>query len=63
MHTESEEILVVYACAVGGDVFCRPKAMFEETITTEDYSGPRFAPFPETTTKAQRKSLKYEPTE
>jgi hypothetical protein len=60
-HTETGEILVIYTCAVSGAVFCRPKAMFEESITTEEYTGPRFTPFPQTTTKAIRKSLKYDP--
>lgn len=61
MHTETEEQMVIYTCAVSGTVFCRPKTMFEETVTEGAYSGPRFTPFPNDTTKAQRQSLKYDP--
>ena len=62
LHTETEEALTVYACAVSGMVFCRPTAMFNETITEGSYQGPRFIPLPENTTKAQRKSLRYDET-
>lgn len=59
LHTETEELLTVYVCAVSGAVFCRPKSMFEETVTVDTYTGPRFTPFPPETTKSQRKSLTY----
>lgn len=51
MHTETEEAMVVYACAVSGMVFCRPKKMFEGQVEDESYTGPRFIPLPEGTTK------------
>ena len=59
LHTETEELMTVYACAVSGRVFCRPTAMFNEMITEDGYHGPRFIPMPEPTTREQRKSLKY----
>jgi hypothetical protein len=59
VHTESEEILVIYVCAVSGMIFCRPKAMFDEIVKTDTYSGPRFIALPETKTKEERKSLKW----
>jgi hypothetical protein len=59
MHTETEEDMVVYVCAVSGRTFCRPKAMFFETITEGDYTGPRFLRLPENTTKEERKKLKW----
>ena len=60
LHTETEEMLVIYTCAVSGVVFARPKEMFEEQITTPEYTGPRFIPMPVSTTKAQRKKLRYD---
>ena len=58
VHTETDEILTVYVDAVSGVMFCRPKDMFEEVITTADgYHGPRFVPFPNDTTMATRKLL------
>lgn len=59
MHTETEESLTVYICAVSGTAFCRPTAMFNEIVTEDGYTGPRFIPMPPHTTKAQRKTLKY----
>lgn len=59
LHTETEEHLTVYICAVSGMVFCRPTAMFNEIIDEDGYQGPRFIPLPNDTTKAQRKSLNY----
>ncbi len=59
LHTETEEELVVYACAVSGILFCRPKKMFEEIVDQDGYTGPRFVPLPDDTTKEQRKSLKW----
>lgn len=63
LHTETEEIMVIYTCALSGAVYCRPKAMFDEIVTTPEYTGPRFIPLPQTTTKAQRQGLRYEPTQ
>lgn len=64
IHTETGEALTVYACAVSGTVFCRPTAMFNEIVTEDGYTGPRFMPMPPNTTKAQRHTLKYyEPTD
>lgn len=60
MHTETEEALVIYTCAVSGMVFARPKSMFEEQIATPEYTGPRFIPMPASTTKSQRKNLRYD---
>lgn len=42
MHADTDEIFVVYACAVRGGVFIRPKANFYETIETAEFSGQRF---------------------
>jgi hypothetical protein len=56
-HSETDEVLVVYACAASGDVFCRPKTMFEESVTLPEYQGPRFAPVPYTADKAERKNV------
>lgn len=42
MHADTEEIFIVYACAVRGGVFIRPKSAFEETITIDGKTIPRF---------------------
>lgn len=42
LHTETEEVLVVYACAKSGRVFARPKAMFEENVIVDNKPLPRF---------------------
>lgn len=42
LHTETDEQMVVYQAAQGGQIFCRPLAMFVENVTTPDYQGPRF---------------------
>lgn len=60
IHTETNEPLTVYTCAVSGMVFCRPTESFNEVINEGGYSGPRFIPLPSDTTKSQRKSLKYD---
>jgi hypothetical protein len=58
VHTETDELLTIYVDAVSGVMFCRPKAMFDDVVTTEDgYTGPRFVPFPDGTAKAGRKLL------
>lgn len=49
-HTETGEAMVVYACAASGDIWVRPKVMFEEEG--------RFMPVPYTEDRAVRKSLK-----
>lgn len=59
-HTETEEDLVVYMCAVSGDVFARPKAMFYEDVETAAYNGPRFRKVKYTADKTQRKALEFE---
>lgn len=46
-HTETEEDLVVYEritdiVHTGWRVWARPASMFDEVITTVDYTGPRF---------------------
>lgn len=63
LGTEDEQTYVVYTCVLSGRTYCRPKAMFEEVVTTPGYTGPRFIPLPQTTTKTQRQSLRYDPTE
>ncbi|MCB1558389.1 MAG: DUF1653 domain-containing protein [Alphaproteobacteria bacterium] len=42
LHTETNEELVIYACAVRGEIFARPKSQFYADIQEGDYSGPRF---------------------
>lgn len=62
LHTETEETLVVYACAVRGEVFCRPKDMFYADITEGNYSGPRFRLIPRNLDKESAKNfLKGQP--
>ena len=58
-HTETEETLVIYACAASGMVFARPKASFDENVMVEGYTGPRFRPVPDSAvaTFAQRHAL------
>ena len=51
----TDERMVVYACAVSGEVFCRSKAEFEATL--ED-GNPRFIPIPYTEDKAARKKAR-----
>lgn len=57
LHTETEETLIVYVCAVSGQTFCRPKAMFEETVCEGSYVGPRFIPLPDGTARDERKKI------
>ena len=59
-HTETDEQLTVYMCAVSGLVWCRPTKMFNEILDEDGYKGPRFIPLPQVTTKTQRQSLKYD---
>lgn len=56
LHTETNEMMTVYVCAVRGTVYTRPKAMFDEMVTTADYTGPRFIPMAEDLTKDQAKA-------
>lgn len=56
LHTETDEMMTVYVCAVRGTVYTRPKAMFEEVVTDGAYRGPRFRPVPEGLSKEQAKS-------
>lgn len=58
MHTETEEICVVYVCASSGDVFIRPKEMFYENVERGSYRGPRFIEVPYIKSKDVRKQLK-----
>jgi len=57
-HSETGEMLVIYACAVSGEIFARPKAMFYEHVETEGYSGPRFIVIPPISSKESKKKLK-----
>lgn len=47
LHTETNETMVIYVCAVRGEVFARPKDMFYADIQEGDYSGPRFKRIPD----------------
>lgn len=58
IHTETNEIMVVYVCAASGEVFVRPKEMFYENVDKSNYSGPRFRKVPYIAAKAERKNLK-----
>ena len=58
VHTETNEIMVVYICASSGEVFVRPKEMFYDKVKTGNYSGPRFKEISETAGKICNKSLK-----
>ncbi len=53
-QTETQEVLVVYACAVSGDVFCRPKIEFEGLLPD---GHPRFAPVPYVANQQKRLNL------
>ncbi len=57
LHTETNEILVIYTCAVRGEVFARPKNMFYEAIAEGDYSGPRFTLIPRDMNKEEAKTF------
>lgn len=46
LHTETNEWMVIYACAVRGEIFARPKNMFYAEINEDGYSGPRFRLMP-----------------
>jgi hypothetical protein len=52
-HSETGEALVIYICAASGDVWARPKAMFEEPG--------RFTEIPYITDRGARKALKLLP--
>jgi len=54
-HSETDEIMVVYTCAVSGDVFCRPQHMFYDEVEWEGRLQPRFAPVAYVTDKDERK--------
>ena len=44
-HSETMEPMVVYRALYGdGGLWVRPAAMWNEQISREDYSGPRFIP-------------------
>ena len=58
-HSETEETLVVYACAASGEIFARPKAMFYGQVEVEGYKGPRFIVIPPIMAKEQRKQLRF----
>ncbi len=58
LHTETEETLVIYVCAVSGRTFCRPKEMFFGDVQKENYTGPRFRKLPKTDDKTTCKKLK-----
>lgn len=52
LHTETEEMMVVYTSTSTGRTFCRPKTMFEETITHNGQTQPRFTLLKPNTTHA-----------
>lgn len=54
-HCDTEEVLVVYVCAVSGDMWARPKAMFEGTLEHEGRTVRRFMPVPYTDDKEVKK--------
>ncbi len=56
-YTETEEVLVVYVCAVSGDMWARPKAMFEGTLEHEGRTIRRFVLVPYTDDKEVRKRV------
>lgn len=58
LHTETNEMMVVYACCITGGVFVRPKDMFYETISKDGYTGPRFAPVPDMNREQAKEFLK-----
>ncbi len=58
LHTETNETMVVYACAVRGEVFCRPKDIFFSHVNDDNYSGPRFIPVPSLDKQGARDFLK-----
>ena len=42
-HSETLQTMVVYRALYGeGGLWVRPAAMWEETVTRENYTGPRF---------------------
>lgn len=47
-HSETMELMVVYRALYGeGGLWVRPAAMWNETVSTANYCGPRFFPIPE----------------
>ena len=49
-HSETGEPMAVYRALYGeGGLWVRPAAMWSETVTQDDYSGPRFVLMEETT--------------
>lgn len=57
LHTETNEVLVIYVCAVRGEVFARPKSSFEEILSTPTYQGPRFKRVPSTDKEGAKEFL------
>lgn len=44
LHSETREELVIYRCLYGNfDLWVRPLAMFQESVTVDDHRVPRFA--------------------
>lgn len=41
-HSETDEILVIYASCDDGKIYARPKEMFYDKVDTKNYYGPRF---------------------
>ncbi len=57
LHTETDQMMTVYVCAVRGTVYTRPKEMFEEIVTDGAYHGPRFISVPDGFSKDQAKEF------
>jgi hypothetical protein len=60
-HSENNETLVIYVCAVSGEIYARPKAMFYDQIVREDYTGPRFMVIPPFASKEEKKKIRVIP--
>jgi hypothetical protein len=58
IHSETDEVMVVYTSVFSGKVFVRPKDMFYEDVEIDGKAVPRFKKMPHTLDdKELRKSL------
>lgn len=58
LHSDTGEMMVIYICAMRGEMFCRPKEIFYSDVITDTYSGPRFTPLPDSMTQDEAKIFK-----
>lgn len=59
LHSETDEVMVVYVCVVRGWMFVRPKSLWDEKVMVDGQEVPRFTPLPNGLTKEQAKKVTW----